>query len=391
MVIEGGLSQLSSPVVLDAGSDAVRCGFAHDQGPRYVFPSVVGWTPKSQIQEDKEKFCYVGSESQNKAKMLNLTYPIQNGQISNFENIEKLFDHMYEELTISSKYQPVLMTQHILNSIKNKENTAQMMFENFEVPGLYLEFQNPLALYSSGHKTGVSIDAGHSGVTVVPVNDGVCVKEASKHTPVGGRVLTDYLADMYSRRGYDITLETVRQIKESLCYVSNDFSEEMQTGGCEFIFDKTYQLPDGQEVNIESERFYCPEGLFSPELLGVNKDGIHKIAHDSILQCHEILQKELFANILMTGGTSICKGFKERLFSELKKLAPKSHPMSKINPDFRNRTATNITDTKTKEGYAMNAVWIGGSILVSLNDFQHMWITKQEYEEKGSYIISKRC
>jgi len=137
---------------------------------------------------------------------------------------------------------------------------------------------------------------------------------------------------------------------------------------------KNYELPDGQIITLDSECFQCPEVLFKPELLRQESDGIHTMIYDSIMKSDVELHQEFFENIILSGGNTMFSGITERLSKEIKLLAPKSMNIKIISEKNR-----------------QNSVWIGGSILSSLDSFQNLWILKEEYDEYGPTIVNRKC
>ena len=101
---------------------------------------------------------------------------------------------------------------------------------------------------------------------------------------------------------------------------------------------------------------------------------IPQICHDIIQKCDKNLQKELYNNIVLSGGNSMFKGLPERFTQELKKLVDKS---------MKNEIKV-IASTWRKY-----STWIGGSILSGISTFDDKWTTKKEYEENGSQIVHK--
>lgn len=74
---------------------------------------------------------------------------------------------------------------------------------------------------------------------------------------------------------------------------------------------------------IGRARFRAPEVLFRPDLLGEECEGIHEVLTYSIQKSDLDLRKMLYQNIVLSGGSTLFKGFGDRLLSELKKSVAK--------------------------------------------------------------------
>ena len=161
-------------VVIDNGSGRCKAGFAGEDAPHCVFSSVVGESKADALLEPlaspQKPRLHVGDEAQSQPGLLRLRYPIAHGIVTDWDDMEALWRHTYyDRLRVAPEDHNVLLTEPPMNPRKNRECMAQIMFETFSVPGMYVQIQAVLSLYSSGRTTGLVLDCGDGVSHTVPV------------------------------------------------------------------------------------------------------------------------------------------------------------------------------------------------------------------------------
>ncbi|XP_047679459.1 actin, alpha skeletal muscle 2 isoform X3 [Prionailurus viverrinus] len=329
------------PLVCDYGSGFSKVGFAGMENPLAVFPTLLGkLRHNNPLVGMGEEDWFLGDEAQHKRGELSLQYPISRATVTNWANMEKI------------------------------------LFETFNVPALYLANLGVLSLYASGQTSGTAIESGEGMTYFVPIADGCPLHQSTIQMDMAGQDLTSYLLQLLTDGGHSLVStgdrEHVRSIKEQYCYVALDFDKEKVKTDSPSYAQKV-QLPDGQEVTLGQEKFFCPEVLFQADLMGRNDLGIHMKAFQSISSCSPTLWKILFGHIVLSGGTGSCSGLRFRMQREISTL---------VSPTINVKVSTCPNSTY--------GAWVGGSILCSLSTFKDMWVTSQEYKDIGSSVISRR-
>lgn len=364
-------------VVIDVGSGICKAGFAGEDKPRHRFPSIIGRPKNKQVLAGSEgQEVYVGDAASKKRGMLTIAYPIDHGVVQDWGAMEKIWQHtFFDLLKVETNKHPVLLTEPIMNPKANREQMATVMFETFCTPALYLAGQAVLSLYAAGRTTGVVLDVGDGVTHVVPVYEGFAMPHAFERLDLAGRELTMHLVELLNKeRGVALTssaeMEIAREIKEKFCFVAEAFDNELNSNK-EFV---PYEMCDGQQIQLGHERFRCPEPLFTPAILGKEANGVHTMVWNAVRSCDLDIRKDLIANVLLSGGTTMLPGFAARLHKELVELAPPTLRVRVWSPEDR-----------------YYSVFVGGSMLADLDMFANMCISKWEYRDHGVSIVHKKC
>uniref|UniRef100_A0A3Q3CAB7 Actin related protein 1B n=1 Tax=Haplochromis burtoni TaxID=8153 RepID=A0A3Q3CAB7_HAPBU len=315
------------------------------------------------------------SSRQEHRGLLSVRYPMEHGIVTDWNDMERIWQYVYskEQLQTFSEEHPVLLTEAPLNPSKNREKAAEVFFETFNVPALFISMQAVLSLYATGRTTGVVLDSGDGVTHVVPIYEGFAIPHSIMRVDIAGRDVSRYLRLLLRKEGYNFNtsaeFEVVRTIKERACYLSLNpqKDETLETEKAQYV------LPDGSTLNIGPARFRAPELLFRPDLIGDESSGIHEVLAYAIQKSDMDLRRTLFSTIVLCGGSTLIKGFGERLLTEVKKLAPKDVKIKISAPQER-----------------LYSTWIGGSILASLDTFKKMWVSKREYEEDRARAIHRK-
>jgi len=375
------IRELRKPVVIDNGTGISKNGFAGEDQPRAVFPTCIGTPKYGVVLPDVSHFTkevYVGPDAMELKGLMKLNFPIEHGVVNDWPAMERIWHYtFYTDLRVDPSEHPVALTEAPLNPRSNRETMAEIMFETFNVPAIYVAMQAVLSLYASGRVTGLVLDIGDGVSHIVPIYEGFALSHAIKRIDLAGRDITRYLQRLLRQNGYSFNStaeqEIVRDIKEKLCYVAVDSEKELMLSKKITGMEKSYMLPDGETVNMGVERFLAPECFFNPGVVGKELEPLDDAIVASINDCDVDLRRDLYSNIVLSGGSTMFPGIKERLTKEIKEQVPDSIDVRILSPPER-----------------MYSVWIGGSILASLKTFNRMWITRREYKELGPEVIH-RC
>nr|XP_016453462.1 PREDICTED: actin-related protein 4-like [Nicotiana tabacum] len=289
--------------------------------------------------------------------------PIKDGMVVDWDIVENIWDHAFREcLLIDPKEHPMLLAEPCSNTQQQREKAAEIMFEKYQVPALFLAKNVVLTSFASGRATSLVVDSGGGSTTVAPVHDGYVLQKVSLNK---------------------------EQLPKFFPFFSPDDCSVFTYSSYSNIPTTSYELPDGQTIEVGADRFKIPDIIFNPSLVQTipgmesfaetvaSLRGLPQMVIESINKCDVDIRRELFSSILLAWGTASMQQLKERLEKDLLEESPQAARVKVL-------ASGNATERRF-------SVWIGGSILASLGSFQQMWFSKSEYEEHGASYVQRKC
>lgn len=386
-------SQGRQVIVCDNGTGFVKCGYAGHNFPAFTFPSLVGRPiirAAHKIGDIEVKDLMVGDEASKLRSMLEVAYPMENGIVRNWEDMCHIWDYTFgpNQMNIDATNCKVLLTEPPMNPLKNREKMIEVMFEKYQFAGAYIAIQAVLALYAQGLLTGVVVDSGDGVTHICPVYEGYALSHLTRRLDIAGRDITRYLIKLLLLRGYAFNhsadFETVRMIKEKLCYIGYNIEQEQKLALETTFLVEPYTLPDGRVIKLGGERFEAPEALFQPHLINVEGQGIAELVFNTIQAGDIDIRPELYKHIVLSGGSTMYPGLPSRLEREIKQLYLER--VLKGETEKLAKFKIRIEDPPRRK----DMVFIGGSVLADvMKDKATFWISREEYLEKGIKVLEK--
>lgn len=380
-------------IVCDNGTGFVKAGFAGANFPTSIFPSLVGRPvlryEEKMIDNIELKDIMVGDEASRLRAYLQITYPLENGIVRNWDDACALWDYTFhEKLKVNPEECKIMLTEPPMNPKQNREKMVETMFEKYGFSGVYISIQAVLVMYAQGLLTGVVVDSGDGVTHIVPVYEGYSLPNLTKRLDVAGRDITRYLIRLLQLRGYAFNrtadFETVRQIKEKLCYVGYDLQLEKQLALETTVLVEPYTLPDGRVIKVGAERFEAAEALFQPRLVDVEQDGMAEMLFKTINQADIDLRAEFYNHIVLSGGSSMYPGLPSRLEKDIRQLY--GERVAKGNQAQIAKFRCRIEDPPRRK----HMVFLGGAVLSEImKDKTAFWMNKSEWQEMGTNVLRK--
>lgn len=406
------MAQSNPPVIIDVGTGYTKMGYSCNSRPDFIIPTIIGNkdmknVSQSQIVGTEDLDFYIGYEAINNMQLYPNTNIMKHGQIDDWDKIEQFWEQcFFKYLRCEPEDHAVLLTEPPLNSPDNREYTAEIMFETFNVPYLYIGMQAMLAIAASWTSkspkslTGCVVDSGDGVTHVIPVIEGYPISNAIQHVPVAGREMTLFISELLKDREKSVPPEdrfaTAKAIKERYCRVAMHPSamfKKFDDKRDEYILKYTgtaSKTGKKFECEVGPERFLAPEVWFSPEIVSSEYTTPISVLIDRAVQLSPITNRtQLYGNIVLSGGSTTYKGLGKRLQSDVQVLVDerlKENAERESKRIGRTIQAGNVKVTINEHKRQQYAVWYGGAMLASIDGFYNKCHDRARYLEVGPSI-----
>jgi actin-related protein 3 len=395
-------------------------GYAANMEPNFIVPSLISTIEESKADSKNDIIdlnFFIGAEAGNSRLNYNVNSPIEHGIVENWDNMEKYWQRcIYQYLQADPEEHFMLLTEPPLNTPENREYTAEIMFETFNVPALRISVQAVMALCASifapkpkkkGEKkasgnaqhgvhkeiTGAVIDSGDGATHIIPVDSGYVIGSRISHVPLAGSDVTNFIMNILRARGEpleaDQAKEVCRTIKEQWCYVSPDIVSEYKKYDSKQSYFRQYHgvTTRGKKpftIDVGYERFLGPEIFFSPEIFSNQyTTPLPTLVDNVILQCPVDCRRPLYSYITLSGGTTMFSNFAKRLSRDIKRRVRGREDAQFAKTNYR---ARKIDVNVIEHNLQRFAVWFGGSVMCQQPNFLASFHTKAQYAEVGPSI-----
>mmetsp|Transcript_10675 Transcript_10675/g.32681 ORF Transcript_10675/g.32681 Transcript_10675/m.32681 type:complete len:416 (+) Transcript_10675:86-1333(+) len=396
-------------IVLDNGGHDIKAALVREgqeTTPR-KYPNAVGKLSKNAPKTGRRAGgLLISSEIYDASSFSGLSFrrPIDRGFIKEWDLQRDIWSFLFSPdngLNVQFGETCLLVTEPIATPAHNRQAMNELVFEEFGFDAYAAVVPSTLIARHHGITDGLVLDSGFSSTQAVPVLNGVTQQRYARRMSVGGKVLTNQLKEVVSYRSWNMMDEfmIINAVKERVCYIAQDYIRELEDmrkriNGTDakvveyvlpdFTADRQNRLgsikqpgqpvlEDAPTLKLLNERISVPEALFHPSDIGFMQCGLHELIAESIRVVPLELHCRLFSNIVCAGGNCNFSGFKDRVFNEIRSLAPENFEVQlhmDRNPE--------------------NSALLGGIKLAKSDDLQQLVVTRKEFNEHGHRLATER-
>ncbi|AOW07787.1 YALI0F27533p [Yarrowia lipolytica CLIB122] len=411
-------------LVIDTGSSYTRVGYAGEDTPKLVVSTECGLMADEDVEmEDdtsnttkKLNKYKVGDSANLPLPNMEVLHPLTDGIVADWDAVQNIWEYSLARLNADTKTHPLMLTEPCWNTQANKLKALEIAFESLEVPASYLVKDAVASAFAAGKGNALVLDVGSEVASVTPVIDGLVLYKPARRSQYAGDYLDRQIKKVLVSRGIDLTprfeiknkkavemgeppvftkrelpnvthsftdLQVSRilsEFKDSMCQV-NDVPLTPEISG--EAADRVFEFPTGYSTTFGADRLSTSESLFKPseypfdgETVPDTARGLSEMVVDTINASNVDVRAHLANNIVITGGGSLVQGLSDRV----------SKDVTQALSGLKVRVAAASNQEERRHG-----AWIGGSVLGSLGSFHQLWVSKQEWQEKGGdYLVEKK-
>ena len=338
-------------IIFDLGAYNYRIGYSGNDRPSFIFP------PIKFNEKDEYEF---------------LTSQKGDGYFNDIKKFEDFFDDFIsdKDLTNSLNQGSILFSEPIIHNKTQRMNLTEFLFEKYEISALFFCNNSVLSSFSYGKSSCVVFDSGHSQSNVVPVHDGMIIKNGINYfNLIEEIIINELIGKQYNEFNEMNILQKVQIISDikDMIFTPEENKE-----------NKIYILPDKKRIEITDEFINIINKEIEDKLFNNSEGNLKSIILKSISSVLLDIKKELINNIFICGGNSLIFN---NYFNNLKDALAKQLVAG---------TVVKLTTHPSKIERSL-ASFLGASIISSLNIYKETIVKKKEYEEHGAIIIEKKC
>ncbi|XP_067128833.1 uncharacterized protein [Centruroides vittatus] len=372
-------------IIIDLGSCSTRAGILMDQPtlPQVFFPTVCS-VDKISGKETFGMECLLPDIRQKAT----LSFPVlPSAKITKYtfdvERFPNLLTKVFQELNVNPSQFKVQLCIPRSFSLQTQIIVVKTLLEEFGVQAINLTHQAIASLYAYNATSGIVVDIGDR-LDILPIIDGYIVESGVSRLPYGGQRIIHHLRHNLAQKHISLVSDVesfiVRYILEQSCYIAQNYEEEMErfrndpesVEKCVSVKEFFHDESPWEEITLDYGRFQAPEGLFTPDLWGLDNPGLHKLVHFAIKECSMDIRREMARSIYVSGGVSLLNGFAERLQAEVDKLTPPT-----------------VTPKVHTSPYRYHMAYLGACQLAASKEFDQVCVTPQEWKQQGNACLKK--
>jgi actin-related protein len=325
--VQNNSPQEEFTIIIDIGQGTTKVGFAGDEKP-IVFETITGTPKYKNLMADVSgmvQSIYVGDDCTRMRGVLKIDRLINRGNVMNWEQYYAVLNHIFNNvLRVNASKCNVIYLVPPLTPPDIAQYYARVLFETHHCRSVAVIDTASTSVFSTGETTALSLEMGAGLTHVVPVMNGQLYQPSIQRLNLAGSDIEEYLKALMTQYGAFEKQEILKDIKESCVELTLDPVNAARDPSK----TKNFNMPDGTSLQVNSYvATNAAEVMFNPTLLGYNCPSLSQAVINSVRMVDPYYWRPLLKRIIISGGTSLLKGLKERLEMEIERLIDQLGPL----------------------------------------------------------------